>query len=163
MILSMDSTFFFGKIIFRVDNEIMNITKCFDTLLSVSIDHIITCMKNPLFSKKVEPMVRALYSCLYFTMEYKTEFKNPKNFVFNQSILRVSKWIRNIPKIFPTTYPTMKSFFFIFTAKIHFLFKNHCSISWNRNSLAAYVLTYSWVWPNETKGIRLVTKWQMCR
>ena len=38
--------------------------------------------------------------------------------------IRVSKWIRNTPRMFPSTYPTIKSHYFVFKTKLYLFLKS---------------------------------------
>ena len=71
----------------------------------------------------------SIFMHISFTIEYKGNSKQnskiQKNVIFFVlGVLRAWKWIRNIPKMFPTTYPTMKSHFFDFKTKFHFFQKS---------------------------------------
>ena len=83
-----------------------------------------------LFSKKVEPMLRALYSCIFPLLwnmkEFQRKIEKSKNFCYFLilSAVRLSKWIRNTPRMFPTTYPTIKPHFFVFKTKLYLFLKS---------------------------------------
>ena len=69
------------------------------------------------FQKKVEPMQGALYSCIFPLLwnmkEFQRKIEKSKKICYFLilSAVRVSKWIRNTPRMFPTTYPTIKPHF----------------------------------------------------